>query len=90
MNYIKRKAIQLKSWVWVSIQGDDKKISYIKTFYFLMGWLGTPTFVAFLLKVVVWILKCLSFVIPYAIHFIEGLISALSYSLNKKEFFYAI
>lgn len=90
MNYIKRKAIQLKSWVSVSIRGDDGKISYVKTFYFLMGWFGAPAFAAFLLKAVVLILKCLSFVIPYAIHFIEGLISALSYSLNKKEFFYAI
>lgn len=90
MNYIKRKAIQLKSWVLVSIRGDDGKTSYVKTFYFLSGWFGAPAFVVFLLEKVVLILKGLIFVIPYAIHFIEGLISALSYSLNKKEFFYGV
>ncbi|MFU8649174.1 hypothetical protein ACNA06_17865 [Lysinibacillus sp. RSDA_15] len=87
MNYIKRKAIQLKSWVSGNIRGDDGKVSYVKSFYFLAGWFGTPAFATFLLKAIVLILKGLSLVIPHVIHFIEGLISTLSYSLNKKEFF---
>ncbi|SES17709.1 hypothetical protein [Psychrobacillus sp. OK032] len=90
MKYIKRKAIQLRSWVSGSIRGDDGKISSVKTFYFFSGWFGAMPFAAFLLQALVWILKSLNFVLPYGIRFIEGLISALSYSLNKKEFFYAI
>ncbi|MFJ7913898.1 MULTISPECIES: hypothetical protein [unclassified Lysinibacillus] len=90
MNHIKRKAIQLKSWVSESMRGEDGKISRVKTFYFLSGWYGAPTFLAFLLDKVVWILKILHYIIPYVIHFIEGLISTLSYSLNKKGFFYGV
>ena len=90
MNYIKRKAIQLKSWVLGSIRGDDGKICSVKTFYFFSSWFGAMPFAVFLLGLLVWILKGLNFVLTYGIHFIEGLISALSYSLNKKEFFYAI
>ncbi|WP_342471973.1 hypothetical protein MHH70_16220 [Metasolibacillus sp. FSL H7-0170] len=90
MNYIKRKAIQLKSWVSESMRGEDGKISRVKTFYFLLGWFGAPDFLAFLLEKIVWVLKALYYIIPYVIHFIEGLISALSYSLNKKGFFYGV
>lgn len=90
MDYIKRKAIQLKSWVSGNIRGEDGEISYVKTFFFLASWFGTIPFAVLLLKAFVWILKGLSFALPYVTHFIEGLISALSYSLNKKEFFYGI
>ena len=90
MNYIKRKAIQLKSWVSESIRGDDGKICSVKTFYFFSSWFGALPFAAFLLQILVGILKFLNYVLPYGIHFIEGLISTLSYLLNKKGFFYAL
>jgi len=90
MKFIKCKAIQLKSWVSGCIRGDDGKISSVKTFYFFAGWFGAKAFAVFLLQAIVWSLKSLNIVLPYAIRFIEGLISALSYSLNKKGFFYAI
>lgn len=90
MKYIKRKAIQLKSWISGSIYGDDGKISSVKTFYFCAGWFGAIPFAAFLLKIGVWVLKGLSYILPYVIHFIEGLISTLSYYLDKKEYFYGL
>lgn len=90
MNYIKRKAIQLKSWVSGSIRNEDGTICYVKTFYFCAGWFGVKSFAIFLIGIVIDILTVLVYVLPYVIHFLEGLISTLSYSLNKKEFFYAI
>jgi len=88
MRKIKLKAIQLKSWVSGNIRGEDGKICSVKTFFFSAGWFGTIQFAVLLLKVIIWILNGLYIAIPYVTHFIEGLISALSYSLNKKEFFY--
>lgn len=87
---IKRKAIQLKSWVWGKIKGEDEKISYANTFLFLASWYGTIPFIIFLLVVVNWILKILYTVIPFIICILDGLISTLSYYLNKKEFFYGV
>ncbi|WP_146551134.1 hypothetical protein [Rummeliibacillus sp. SL167] len=91
MQKIKHKAIQLKSWVSGNVRGDDGEISYVKTFFFLaILYNGIGPFVKFLLKMIVMILKGLTIIIPYVIHFVEGLISTLSYSLNKKEFFYEL
>lgn len=88
MQNIKHKAIQLKSWVSGNVRGEDGKISFVKTFFFLAGWFGSISFIEYLLNMIIRILRCLYIIIPYVIHFIEGLISALSYYLNKKEFFY--
>lgn len=88
MRKIKLKAIQLKSWVTENIRGEDGEISFVKTFFFSASWFGTSPFIVLLLKVIIRVLNGLYIAIPYVTHFIEGLISALSYSLNKKEFFY--
>lgn len=90
MDNIKHKAIQLKSWLLGNLSWEDGKISYVKTFFFLAGCYGSKPFAIFLLEMVIKLLKALLIVIPYVIHFIEGLISALSYYINKKEFFYGL
>lgn len=88
MNTIRLKAIQLKSWISGSVRDKDGKICSVKTFFFLAGLYGALSFAVFLLELLVWILKILNYILPYVIHFIEGLISTLSYYKNKKEFFY--
>lgn len=88
MNTIRLKAIQLKSWISGSIRSDDGKFCSSKTFFFLAKLYGAFQFGVLLLRMVVWILKILYYILPYGIHFIEGLISTLSYYKNKKEFFY--
>ena len=52
MHKIKHKAIQLKSWVSGNVRGDDGKISFVKTFFFLASWFGTIPFAVLLLKVI--------------------------------------
>lgn len=85
-----QKAIQLKSWVSESVKNDDGKISFVKSFFFFASWYGAQPFAALLLEKLVDVLNILNFAIPHIIHFIEGLISALSYFFNKRGFFYAV
>lgn len=87
---IKDKFTQLWLWMKGYVKGKDGRFSKRKTFLTGVALYSSYCFIVWLLTPLKFTISCIYIVLPYIIQFLECLISALSYSLHKKEFFYGI
>lgn len=90
MKNMNDKLTQLCVWMKGLVQNTEEEFCFLQVMRSGVNAYSWYCFMMLLLKALKYVLFYIYLGIPYIIQFIECLISALSYSLYKKEFFYGI